>query len=64
MKRGDLVRLKIGGQSMTIMAVDGDDAECMWFEHGERVVTTFPVASLEPVDSFDFCVSVGRPYFE
>ena len=29
MQRGDLVRLKIGGQSMTIVAVDGDEAECM-----------------------------------
>jgi hypothetical protein len=49
---------------MTIVAVDGDEADCMWYEEGERVVTTFPLLSLEPVNSMGVCLSVARPYFE
>jgi len=64
MRRGDPVRLRIGGPSMTIVAVDGDEADCMWYEEGERVVTTFPLLSLEPVNSMGVCLSVARPYFE
>lgn len=48
---GDLVRLKSGGQLMTVEAVHGDNVECVWHEKvkGKTEVgrSTFAAATLE-----------------
>jgi uncharacterized protein YodC (DUF2158 family) len=36
-KSGDVVRLKSGGENMTISEVDGDDAHLTWMDNGKLV---------------------------
>jgi uncharacterized protein YodC (DUF2158 family) len=36
-KKGDVVRLKSGGPWMTIVSVEGNTAECQWFDEKQVV---------------------------
>jgi len=44
---GDVVRLKSGGESMTIEEIDGDDISCVWFEKKNLQRQTFGSATLK-----------------
>jgi uncharacterized protein YodC (DUF2158 family) len=45
---GDVVILKSGGQPMTVIAVDNDQAECIWTgEEGDLFRETIPTVALE-----------------
>ena len=45
---GQVVNLKSGGQSMTVVAVDGDAVECIWLgEEGDLFRETIPAVALE-----------------
>jgi len=45
---GQVVNLKSGGQSMTVVAVDGDAVECIWLgEEGDLFGETIPAVALE-----------------
>ena len=54
MKTKDWVRLKTGGNTMLIAAVNGDEAECIQYDGEKCFRGTFPLESLEPVVAFDF----------
>lgn len=44
---GDVVKLKSGGEPMTVEQVEGDDVSCVWFE-GKRVQReTFTAGTLK-----------------
>src|SRR5262244_3684169 len=44
---GDVVFLKSGGQSLTVVGVDEDNVECMWIgEEGELFRETIPSVAL------------------
>lgn len=45
-KVGDVVVLKSGGPDMTVAAVVGDEAKCVWFEKGKKCEETFPLVML------------------
>lgn len=48
---GDVVILKSGGQPMTVVAVDEDQAECVWTgEEGDLFRETIPTVALEEVE--------------
>lgn len=36
-KPGDVVRLKSGGENMTVSEVDGDDVHVTWMDNGKLV---------------------------
>jgi uncharacterized protein YodC (DUF2158 family) len=45
---GQVVNLKSGGQSMTVVAVDGEAVECIWLgEEGDLFRETIPAVALE-----------------
>jgi uncharacterized protein YodC (DUF2158 family) len=49
---GNIVTLKSGGQPMTVVAVSGDDIECIWIgEEGEFFRQTIPAVALEAITS-------------
>ncbi len=50
-KVGDIVKLKSGGPSMTVVVAKGGKVRCFWFVEPDpkRRAGTFPVASIEPV---------------
>ena len=43
---GDVVKLKSGGEAMTIEEIDGEDVTCVWFESKRVQRATFAVATL------------------
>ena len=48
LKQGDVVMLKSGGHPMTVAAVKGDAAECLWMGgEGDLFRETLPLAVLE-----------------
>lgn len=49
-KIGDTVQLKSGGPLMTVHAMDGAQATCVWFEKAERKEGVFSQETLELVN--------------
>jgi len=48
---GDVVILKSGGQPMTVITVDEDQAECIWAgDEGNLFRETIPTVALEEVE--------------
>ncbi len=48
LKQGDVVMLKSGGHPMTVAAVKGETAECLWMGgEGDLFRETLPLAVLE-----------------
>jgi uncharacterized protein YodC (DUF2158 family) len=44
---GDIVALKSGGQSMTVVAVDEDEVDCLWLsDAGDLFRQSIPVVAL------------------
>ena len=51
-KPGDVVLLKSGGPSMTVVSVDEDEIGCVWTgDDGEPFRETFPPIALDPAES-------------
>ena len=51
LKAGDVVILKSGGQPLTVAAIDGDNAECLWIgAEGDLFRETLPAVALEVVE--------------
>jgi uncharacterized protein YodC (DUF2158 family) len=51
---GTVVTLKSGGQTMTVVAVDGDTAECLWCgEEGDFFREKIPTIALQLADDED-----------
>lgn len=51
---GDVVVLKSGGHAMTVIAVDEDQAECIWTgEDGDLFRETIPTLALESAQEID-----------
>lgn len=51
---GDIVTLKSGGQALTIAAIDGEDATCIWLgEEGDLFRESLPVIVLQAIDLED-----------
>src|SRR5215470_10326650 len=49
---GDIVMLKSGGQSMTVVSVSEDDVHCLWIgDEGELYRETIPAVALESLHS-------------
>jgi len=54
MKPGDIAVLRSGGQPMTVVAVEGEEARCMWMsEEGELYRESIPLLALERLDEED-----------
>lgn len=57
LKPGDTVRLKSGGEKMTIGSISEDlgtlTAYCVWFDGKKRTEGAFPVVTLEKVGKSD-----------
>jgi uncharacterized protein YodC (DUF2158 family) len=47
-KPGDVVQLKSGGPPMTIQAINGDSATCVWFEKTKEHRSVFATVLLLP----------------
>jgi Uncharacterized small protein (DUF2158) len=53
-KPGDIAVLRSGGQPMTVVAVEGEEARCMWMsEEGELYRESIPLLALERLDEED-----------
>jgi uncharacterized protein YodC (DUF2158 family) len=51
-KPGDVVLLKSGGPSMTVVSVDEDEIRCIWIgDEGEPFRETFPPIALDMVET-------------
>jgi uncharacterized protein YodC (DUF2158 family) len=51
LKQGDVVMLKSGGHPMTVSAVKGEAAECVWMGgEGDLFRETLPLAVLESAE--------------
>ena len=51
LKQGDVVMLKSGGHPMTVAAIKGDAAECLWMgAEGDLFRETLPLAVLESAE--------------
>lgn len=51
---GDVVVLKSGGHAMTVIAIDEDQAECIWTgEDGDLFRETIPTVALESAQEID-----------
>jgi uncharacterized protein YodC (DUF2158 family) len=49
---GDIVMLKSGGQSMTVVSVSEDEVHCLWIgDEGELYRETIPAVALESLHS-------------
>ena len=54
LKQGDVVMLKSGGHPMTVAAIKGDAAECLWMgSEGDLFRETLPLAVLEVLEVDD-----------
>jgi len=54
LKQGDVVMLKSGGHPMTVAAVKGEAAECVWMGgEGDLFRETLPLAVLEHLEEVD-----------
>ena len=53
MEVGDVVRLKSGGQHMTVEFFRDDSAVCTWMDGAKPMRHTFKKSALEVVPSFD-----------
>jgi uncharacterized protein YodC (DUF2158 family) len=54
LKPGDVVTLKSGGHSLTVVEVNEDAASCLWMgNEGDLFRETLPLAVLERVDDED-----------
>ena len=54
-KIGDIVRLKSGGPSMTVVEAAGPDIQyvsCAWFAGSRKEVGSFPPEALIPTEEF------------
>ena len=49
LQTGELVALKSGGPAMTITALSGDCAYCVWFNQNEQRQGTFALNTLERI---------------
>lgn len=50
MKVGDTVKLNSGGPSMTVLTIDDNKAECLWFTSDYQLQTaTFPLDVIDLV---------------
>jgi len=59
MKKGDIVRLKSGGPSMTVLITDDKTTECQWFTlSGEMCREPFSNDTLEPCGATDLTRSL------
>ncbi len=48
---GNVVMLKSGGPTMTVVAVDGSNIECVWIgDEGELFRETLPAVALELIE--------------
>jgi uncharacterized protein YodC (DUF2158 family) len=53
-KPGDIAVLRSGGQPMTVVAVEGEEARCMWMsEEGELYRESIPLLALERLEEED-----------
>ena len=51
---GDVVVLKSGGHAMTVIAIDEDQAECIWTgEDGDLFRETIPTVALESAQEIE-----------
>lgn len=51
LKAGDIAILKSGGQPLTVVAVEGEKAECLWMgAEGDLFRETLPAIALEIVE--------------
>ena len=51
---GDVVVLKSGGQPLTVVAVEGDNVECIWLaDDGKLYRETIPDLALTAAEEFD-----------
>jgi uncharacterized protein YodC (DUF2158 family) len=57
---GDVVRLKSGGDPMTVEEVDGNDISCVWFEGKKPHRQTFVAATLKPYQHPSGGITVRR----
>ncbi len=49
-RAGDIVTLKSGGQALTVAAVDGEAAHCIWLgEEGDLFREQIPLVALEAI---------------
>ncbi|RPI19510.1 MAG: DUF2158 domain-containing protein [Ignavibacteriae bacterium] len=56
--KGDIVRLKSGSPQMTIQAITNNGlVDCIWFDKDGKHVESFPVETLEKVDSNESSIS-------
>ncbi|MCF5838645.1 YodC family protein [Aeromonas veronii] len=50
MKVGDAVKLNSGGPSMTVLTIDEEKAECLWFTSDYQLQSsTFPLSTISLV---------------
>lgn len=50
MNVGDAVKLKGGGPSMTVLSMEGNQVECLWFTNDYQLQTAiFPIETIDPV---------------
>ena len=51
---GNVVVLRSGGPSMTVVKVEGETVHCIWFTADENVRTAeLPLIALDPADDFE-----------
>lgn len=51
---GDVVMLKSGGHSMTVVAIEEDDIDCLWVgDDGQMFRQTIPAVALTVVEGLD-----------
>lgn len=52
---GDVVTLKSGGHSMTVVSVDDEDIDCLWIgDDGQMYRQSVPAIALTAAESLDF----------
>jgi uncharacterized protein YodC (DUF2158 family) len=56
---GDIVKLLGGDRSMVVVAIQGENVECEWYEGEDRVAAEFHIESLEAVTSVNLGAFAG-----